>query len=103
MKKLKITLACSGGMSTSILCTRIKKAAEARGYTDVECNAYAETKLEKVVEGSDIILIGPQIRHLFDKISKRIPNIPIEIIDMKDYGMMNGEKIFAELCQKYDW
>lgn len=103
MKKLKITLACTGGMSTSMLCARIKKAAEARGYTEVECKAYAEAALEKAAEGSDIILLGPQIRHLLSQISKRFPDIPIEVIEMRDYGMMDGEKIFTGLCGKYNW
>lgn len=103
MKILKITLACAGGMSTAMLCTRIKKAAEAKGYTDVECKAYAESALAKVAEGSDVILLGPQISYKLDAVKVSFPDIPVEVIDMMDYGMMNGEKIFANLCTKFNW
>lgn len=103
MRKLKITLACAGGMSTAMLCTRIKKAAEAKGYADVECKAYAETALEGVAEGSDVILLGPQIGYELASVQERFPEIPVEVIEMRDYGMMNGEKVFEDMRQKYNW
>ncbi len=103
MKNLKITLTCAGGMSTAMLCTRIKKAAEANGCTDIECKAYAETALDGAAQGSDVILLGPQIAYKLDAVKERFPDIPVDVIAMADYGMMNGEKIFRELCEKYNW
>lgn len=47
------------------------------------------------IHGTDIVLIGPQIRHLFQNVSKicKTEGIPAEVISNTDFGMMNGEKI----------
>lgn len=103
MKKLKITLVCAGGVSTGIMCKKIREAAAKKGYEDVECNAYALDKLSEAAPGSDVILLGPQISFRFDQIKGDYPEIPVELINMMDYGMMNGEKIFNGLLEKYHW
>lgn len=42
---------------------------------------------------------GPQVRFNLGKIKEEAdkvnPGLPVEVIDMKDYGMMNGEKVYA--------
>lgn len=103
MKKLKIILACAGGMSTSMLCKKIIAASEKKGYIDTECNAYPVSGLEQVAKGSDVILLGPQVSYQKDMVAKKFPEIPVEVIEMRDYGMMNGEKIFNDLAKTYDW
>lgn len=103
MKKLKITLACAGGMSTSMLCKKIIAASEKKGYTGTECSAYPVAGLEAAASGSDVILLGPQVSYQEDTVVKRYPDIPVVVIDMRDYGMMNGEKIFNDLVQKFGW
>lgn len=60
MKQLKITLACAGGMSSSMLCSKIIAAAAAKGY-ECECKAYGTSSLAGVIEGSAVLLIGPQV------------------------------------------
>lgn len=103
MKTLKITLACAGGVSTSILCNRIKEAFKSRGIDGVECNAYATTALDKAAPGSDVILLGPQVSYLEDDIVKKYPDIPVRLMDMRDYGTMNAEKIVKELFEEFKW
>jgi len=102
IKKLKITLACASGMSTTMLCKKIIAAAEQRGY-ECECEAYGISTLSAVAPGSDLLLLGPQVRYRLEEIRKSYPNIPVEVINMMDYGAMNGEKIFSEMAQKYGW
>ena len=103
MKKLKITLACAGGISTSILVARIIAAIKERGIEEIECNAYATTALDNVVAGSDVILLGPQVCYMEDDIVKKYPDIPVRLMDMRDYGMMNAEKIVKELFEEFGW
>lgn len=103
MKHLKITLTCAGGMSTGIMCKKIRDAAAQRGFTDVECSAYALEKLPEVAPGSDVILLGPQVSFQLEQIRAAYPDIPVELMDMMDYGMMNGKKIFDGLAAKYHW
>ncbi|MGN1343785.1 MAG: hypothetical protein ACI4U3_04345 [Traorella sp.] len=103
MKKLKITLACAGGVSTSILCNRIKTAVKNRGIEEVECNAYATSALDKAAPGSDVILLGPQVSYLEDDVVKKYPDIPVRLMDMRDYGTMNAEKIVKELFEEFGW
>ncbi|HBG12665.1 MAG TPA: PTS sugar transporter subunit IIB, partial [Clostridium sp.] len=53
--------------------------------------------------GSDVILLGPQVGYMKDSIVKKYPDIPVEVMNMKDYGMMKGEKIFNDMAEKYGW
>lgn len=103
VRKLKITLACAGGVSTSILVNRIISAVKNRGIESVECNAYSAATLDKAAPGSDVILLGPQVCYLEDDVKKRYPDTPVRLIDMRDYGMMNAEKIVKELFEEFEW
>ena len=88
----KILLVCNAGMSTSMLVNKMKKAAEAKGTeVDIEAKSLADAKSE--IEKADIVLLGPQIRYELNNVKKIAGKIPVEAIDMADYGMMNGEKV----------
>jgi Phosphotransferase system cellobiose-specific component IIB len=102
MKKLKITICCNGGVSTASLCKKIIQYAESIGYK-LDCNAYSSMMVDQYTEGSDVILVGPQIKFQAKDIQKRHPNIPVEVIGMREYGQMNGKKIFDDLKTKYNW
>ncbi len=101
---LKIMLACSAGMSTSLLVTRMQKAAEARG---LECKIWAvsESQLttEYANEPCDVLLIGPQVRFRLNGIKEQVKNaIPVDVIDMRLYGMMDGEKVLDQALKMLD-
>lgn len=93
-----IMLVCAAGMSTSLLVTKMEKAAEAQG---VEAKIFALSASEadpEIEKGEiDVILLGPQVRFMLKQFEEKAAsiNVPVEIIDMQDYGMMNGEKVFA--------
>lgn len=90
----RIALLCAVGMSTSLLVSKMKKAAEARGL-EVEIGAYPEHELESLVDALDVVLLGPQVAYQLAK-SKMLcdpRNVPVAVIPMIDYGMMNGEKV----------
>ena len=48
MKHLKITVACAGGMSSSMICNKIIAAAAKKGY-ECECKAYGTSEVGKAV------------------------------------------------------
>lgn len=58
---MKIYLFCSAGMSTSLLVTKMQKAAGDKGL-DVHIEAFPESKAATLGKEADIVLLGPQIK-----------------------------------------
>ena len=91
---IKIKLFCSAGMSTSLLVTKMQAAAEKRGL-EALIDAYPEATLDAETNDCDVALLGPQVRFMLKK-AKEIcdpKGVPVDVIAMQDYGMMNGEKV----------
>lgn len=88
----KIVLFCAAGMSTSLLVSKMKAAAESEGF---ECfiAAYGLSELAEKGKDADIILLGPQIRYQQSKVKSAFPDKIIMPIDMRLYGMMKGKEI----------
>ena len=91
---VNITLICAGGFSTSMLMNKMKEAATKKGV-DVEIRAMAESNFEKFDGPTDVLLLGPQIAFLENDFKEKYisSNIKVGVIDISDYGMMNGEKV----------
>lgn len=89
-----ITLLCSMGMSTSLLVNKMKEAAKQDGR-EVFITAMAKDAFDSYKGQTDIILLGPQIRHLYNEIKEKYEpsGIKVAVIDRMDYGMMNGKKV----------
>lgn len=93
---IRIGLFCASGMSTSILVNKIKAVAENKNI-EINIKAFPESEMVKVLDEIDVALLGPQVRFFLDK-AKAIcepKGIKIDVINMKDYGMMDGEKILT--------
>ncbi|WP_297520876.1 PTS sugar transporter subunit IIB [uncultured Clostridium sp.] len=90
----KILLVCSAGMSTSLLVSKMKISAKKKG---IECiiNAIAESEIEDYERDIDVLLLGPQVRFLFNKLKGKfsVDGIPVSVINTVDYGTMNGAKV----------
>lgn len=91
----KILLACNAGMSTSLLVSRMEKAAKEQDI-DVVITAVGVLEAEKVLNEWDVVLLGPQVRHQIKMLKDKSHGIPIDVIDMRDYGLMNGEKVLEK-------
>ncbi len=85
----KILLVCNAGMSTSLLVSKMQKVVESRGM-DAEIEAISVSSIKDRVGEFDVCLVGPQIRFNLDMIKSTL-NIPTEVIDMRVYGLANGE------------
>lgn len=96
----RILLACSAGMSTSLLVTRMQQAAEERGI-EVEIRAVAQDKAQTEMEKADVLLIGPQMRFMLKKFSKAAEKagIPVEVINPVDYGRIDGEAVLKRALE----
>ena len=97
---LRYLLVCSAGMSTSLLVTKMEAAAKDAG---VECKIFALpfSDAPRVLEEVDCILLGPQVRFQKAAIEKlaagrKAGPIPVDVIDMRDYGTMNGKAVFEK-------
>ena len=87
----KIVLLCAAGMSTSALVRKMKDAAKAEDYgCDISAHSVSEAKN---YQSADMILLGPQVRYRLKEVQGELPNNKVEVIDMKDYGMMNGKAV----------
>ncbi|NKF06440.1 PTS sugar transporter subunit IIB [Clostridium gasigenes] len=93
----RIVLVCSAGMSTSLLVSKMQVAAKDQGF---ECSieAYGEAQLKNHENEIDVLLLGPQVRFLFNKLKTKFDakNVPVEVINMIDYGTMNGPKVLKQ-------
>lgn len=101
-----IKLFCNAGMSTSLLVNKMIVSAKER---NIECSikAYPVNSMQKELITADVVLLGPQViwkqadaQKLGDPLG-----IPVGVIRMQDYGMVNGEGVldFAlELKHKKD-
>ena len=94
----KIVLLCCQGMSTSMLVSKMQKAAAEQGL-DYDIAAHPIASAASVAADADLILLGPQVRFQQSKVQKELPDCKIEIIDMKSYGMMDGSGVVRQ-CKK---
>lgn len=98
-------LACSAGMSTSLLVNKMKEAAEAQGI-EADINAYSSSEAEQRLENEDIdvLLLGPQVRFMQKQFEDKLASkgTPVAVIDMADYGMMNGENVLKTALKLID-
>ena len=65
-------------------------------YPDIPAD---EDEIVRRIGDADAVLLGPQIRFSKDKIAAELPGVPVEAIDMRMYGRMDG-KGTVELAEK---
>lgn len=93
----KILLVCSEGMSTSLLVQKMRESAAQQGL-EADINAVAEVSLKHHIAGTQVLLLGPQVRYLLDRLTEEYTpaGIRVAVIDMVDYGRMNGAKVLEK-------
>ena len=94
-----ILLVCSAGMSTSLLVTKMKEAAKEKGI-EVSIEAMPVAESSSVIDKMDIVLLGPQVRFQKPQVEALVQGrIPVEIIDMRLYGTMNGRAVLEKALE----
>lgn len=94
----KIILVCVAGMSTSLLVSRMREAAKADNY-ECEINAYPMADAPGAIPEADIVLLGPQVKYMLNKLKKEYPDKTIEAINMRIYGMIDGKGALQQAKQ----
>ena len=93
-----IMLVCSAGMSTSLLVTKMEAAAKEENF-DAEIFAVSSTEANNTLAEKNVdVLLGPQVRFMQKQYEDKLADkgIPVAVINMADYGMMNGQKVLQE-------
>lgn len=91
-----IMLVCAAGMSTSMLVSKMQKSATEKGIdADIFAVSANEADTNLASKEVDVLLLGPQVRFMKAQFEKKVADkgIPVDVINMQDYGMMNGEKV----------
>lgn len=92
----KIYLFCNAGMSTSLMAQRMQKVAD-NNNLPIEVKAFTDAQIDEIVtsQNPDAILLGPQVKHIYEKVVERYGDLgkPIFVIDANDYGQMDGERV----------
>ncbi|MET3557074.1 PTS system cellobiose-specific IIB component [Streptococcus rupicaprae] len=93
-----IMLVCNAGMSTSLLVTKMEKAAADQGYeATIWAVPVSEVDQEMANKTIDVLMVGPQVRFMLDEYKQKFePATKVTDINMMDYGIMNGEAVFNQ-------
>lgn len=98
----KILLVCTTGLTMSILLAKMTKTIFANQLPIEVLAVSAERALVEYQEIEvDMVLLSPQVRYLKAKFEElTIPDkIPLVVIDMRDYGMIDGEGILLHAAK----
>lgn len=79
-------------MSTSLLVNKMYDAAKQKGI-EIHIEAHPVGDIKNHGDDYEVILLGPQVRFQLNAVKKMYPNKPVEVINMQDYGLMNGAKV----------
>ena len=98
----RIYLFCSAGMSTSLVASRMQDVADKHNLP-LEIKAFPDRNIDTIYEQyhPDVILLGPQVKFKFNATREKYEpmGIPVEVINLEDYGNVNGERILKRAIQ----
>jgi PTS system cellobiose-specific IIB component len=98
MAEKTIMLACAAGMSTSLLVSSMQKAAESAGK-DYKIFATSTSDVDAKLKETnpDVVLLGPQVAYMKGEVKAKTDaaGVPMDVINMMDYGMMKGDNVLA--------
>lgn len=93
---MRIMLACCAGMSTSLLVSKMEEATKAQGK-DYKIWAVEQGQIEEELGNFDVLLLGPQVRHIQRKVKKIVGDkAPIAVIDSVAYGRCDGAAVLKQ-------
>ena len=99
---INVLLVCNQGTSISMFIKKITDYAQGKGI-ETAVEAVAFVKVPDLVDKTDIMLIGPQARHLYKKMQSEYgAKIPvIQVMDMASFGLLKADKIFDAAYKEY--
>jgi PTS system cellobiose-specific IIB component len=87
-----------------MLVKKMQKAATDKNIS-ADIVAVSTSDMYEVMNNADVILLGPQARYMLEEVKKAVKEkgIPVEVINQRIYGMMDGEAVLnvaLELAKK---
>ncbi len=77
----------------------MQKAAESKGMeADIFAVSASDADNQIEYKNVDVLLLCPQVRFMHNHFAEKIApkGIPLDVINMADYGMMHGEKVLDQ-------
>lgn len=96
---MKILLACSAGMSTSLLEKSMQDYMKANNIEGT-VNAYGSETAKGVIKDYDICLLGPQVKFMLPQFKAVAGNVPVDVINPMFYAMAKGAEVVKFVQQK---
>lgn len=94
---MRILLVCNAGMSTGIMQMKLQVCAM-KDHVDASIEAMPISEIEQNIDGTDIILLGPQVRFAENDVRKMVNGkIPVFTIDVQDFGLMRAENVWKKV------
>lgn len=98
---MKIILCCVAGLSTTMMMDSMKgviKKSKKLKIEDFQLEAIAVEQLPAEIEGTDVVLLGPQISYKSDFVQSITEplRIPFVVIDKETYGAMDGATVIKK-------
>lgn len=93
---MNIMLACCAGMSTSLVVSAMQEAAKEQGK-DYRIWAVEQGQIEDEIGNFDVLLLGPQVRHIMRRVSKLVGDrAPVAVIEPMSYGRCDGAAVLKQ-------
>lgn len=93
---MNIMLACSAGMSTSLVVAAMQEAAKQQGK-DYHIWAIEQGQIEDELGNFDVLLLGPQVRHILRRVTKLVGDrAPVAVIEPMSYGRCDGAAVLKQ-------
>ena len=99
---MNIMLACNAGMSTSLVVSKMQEAAKAEGK-EYKIWAVEQGEIEGELGNFDVLLLGPQVRHILRRVSKLVGDkAAVDVIDGPAYGRCDGAAVLKQAEELYE-
>lgn len=89
---MKILLACSAGMSTSLLEKSMNDYIKDNNL-DFTVEAHDSASAKGKVKEFDVILLGPQVKFMLKEFQTLAGETPVAVIPMQMYGLVKGDQV----------
>ena len=91
----KVLVCCNTGVTTSLLVTKIRAVAEARGL-EIEIEASPMATAADHIAEADVVLLGPQVgyaKEAFEEAGAK----NVRVITTEDYATQNADDILDSI------
>ena len=101
MKEIQIivfgvtSMSTDSTLYTNLLITKMNNLAK-KQHLLVHVDMHSISKLDQYAKATDVILLSPELSSMRESIVKDYPTKVIEVIEMKDYGLLNAENILKK-------